>query len=157
MPLNNCHLPNTWQNRQTLNRQQIILFILAGANPHPAHMNPENGFTFGPVVNAASTKIDIFTYILGELDQYLSNPGMHYRRSSNIRRTIVSNKIVSHSDVVGALPVGAAPRTSSFSTWYLVSMDRAKTTVRWGRKHLSVVIWCAFYWKFDGTSVIFCL
>ena len=34
----------------------------------------------------------------------------------NISRTLVSNKIVDNSDVVGALPVGAAPTTSSFST-----------------------------------------
>ena len=39
-----------------------------------------------------------------------------YRKVSNIRRTLVGNKIVDHSDVVGALPVGAAPTTSSFST-----------------------------------------
>ena len=39
-----------------------------------------------------------------------------YRKVSNIRRTLVSNEIVDHSDVVGASPVGAAPGTSSFST-----------------------------------------
>ena len=39
-----------------------------------------------------------------------------YRNISNIRRTLVSNEIVDHSDVVGASPVGAAPTTSSFST-----------------------------------------
>ena len=39
-----------------------------------------------------------------------------YRKTSNIRRTSVGNKIVDHSDVVGASPVGAAPTTSSFST-----------------------------------------
>ena len=33
-----------------------------------------------------------------------------------IRRTLVRNEIVDHSDVVGASPVGAAPNTSSFST-----------------------------------------
>ena len=36
--------------------------------------------------------------------------------TSNIRRTLVGNKIVDHSDVVGASPVGAAPTTSLFST-----------------------------------------
>ena len=41
---------------------------------------------------------------------------MVYRKTSNIRRTLVGNKIVDHSDVVGAPPVGAAPTTSSFST-----------------------------------------
>ena len=39
-----------------------------------------------------------------------------YRKTSNISCTLVGNKIVSHSDVVGASPVGAAPTTSSFST-----------------------------------------
>ena len=39
-----------------------------------------------------------------------------YRQVSNIRRTLVGNKIVNHSDVVGASPDGAAPTTSSFST-----------------------------------------
>ena len=39
-----------------------------------------------------------------------------YHKSSNIRCTLVGNKIVDHSDVVGASPVSAAPTTSSFST-----------------------------------------
>ena len=39
-----------------------------------------------------------------------------YRKTSNISRTLLGNKIVDHSDVVGASPVGAASTTSSFST-----------------------------------------
>ena len=39
-----------------------------------------------------------------------------YRKFSNVRRTLVGHKIVDHSDVVGASPIGAAPTTSSFST-----------------------------------------
>ena len=39
-----------------------------------------------------------------------------YRKTSNISRTLVGNKIVDNSDAVGASPVGAAPTTSSFST-----------------------------------------
>ena len=39
-----------------------------------------------------------------------------YRQISNIRRTLTGNKLVDHSDVVGASPVGAAPTTSSWST-----------------------------------------
>ena len=38
-----------------------------------------------------------------------------YRQISNIRRSLISNKIVDHMDAVGASPVGAAPTTSSFS------------------------------------------
>ena len=39
-----------------------------------------------------------------------------YRQTSNISRTLVDNKIGDYSDVVRALPVGAAPTTSSFPT-----------------------------------------
>ena len=41
---------------------------------------------------------------------------VYYRKTSNISRTLVGNKIVDNSDVVGASPVGTAPTTSSFST-----------------------------------------
>ena len=41
---------------------------------------------------------------------------VNYRQVSNISPTLVGNKNVDHSDVVGASPVGAAPTTSSFST-----------------------------------------
>ena len=34
----------------------------------------------------------------------------------DISRTLEGNRIIDHSDVVGASPVGAAPNTSSFST-----------------------------------------
>ena len=39
-----------------------------------------------------------------------------YRKTPNISRSLVGNKIADNSDVVGASPVGAAPTTSSFST-----------------------------------------
>ena len=39
-----------------------------------------------------------------------------YCETTDISRTLVGNKIVDHSDVVGTLPVGAAPTKSSFST-----------------------------------------
>ena len=43
-------------------------------------------------------------------------PTVRYCKTSNIRRTLAAIKIVNHSDVDGASPVGAAPTTSSFST-----------------------------------------
>ena len=56
---------------------------------------------------------------------------IEYRQVSNIRRTLEGNNIIDHSDVVGASPVGAAPTTSSLSTYYLApSLDWAKTTPR---------------------------
>ena len=75
-----------------------------------------------------------------------------YRKTSNIRRTLVANKIVDHSDVVGASPVGAAPTTSSFSTWHLASKDSAETAAR-QENLLSVGIWCVLYLKLDGHRV----
>ena len=41
---------------------------------------------------------------------------LNFRKVSNTNRTLVGNKIVDHSDVVGQSPVGAAPTASSFST-----------------------------------------
>ena len=54
----------------------------------------------------------------------------NYCQVSNIRRTLAGYKIVDHSDVVWASPVGAAPTTSSFSTKHLASLDWAKTAAR---------------------------
>ena len=51
--------------------------------------------------------------------------------------TLVGNKIVDHSDVVGGSPVDAAPTTSSFSSKHLASMDLAKTNARRDEKHFS--------------------
>ena len=53
-----------------------------------------------------------------------------YHKTSNISRTLVCNKIVDHSDVVGAAPVGAAPTTSSYLTpgFNGLGKDNCKTT-----------------------------
>ena len=81
---------------------------------------------------------------------------MTYRQVSNIRRTVVSNKIIDHSDVVGASPVGTAPTASSFSTEHMASLDWAKTTARRGEGHLSSGIWCVLYKRFYG-SLLMCV
>ena len=41
---------------------------------------------------------------------------VHMKQMYCISHTLVGYKIVDHSDVVGASPVGAAPNKSSFST-----------------------------------------
>ena len=51
--------------------------------------------------------------------------GNEYRKTSNIKHILLGNKIVDHSDIVGASPVGAAPTTSLFSSWRLSSVDWA--------------------------------
>ena len=72
----------------------------------------------------------------------------YYRQVSNIRRTLLDNQIVDHSDVVGASPVGATPTTSSFSTsplQQLTSIYCAKTPASWDEKHFSFGIWRVLY------------
>ena len=56
------------------------------------------------------------TYILRRNFRYIDSNVLPYRKTSNISRTLVGNKVVDNSDVIGASPVGAAPTTSSFST-----------------------------------------
>ena len=53
-----------------------------------------------------------------------------YRQITNIISTLVGNNIVDHSDVVGALPISAAPTTSSFSTKQLASLGKDNCTTR---------------------------
>ena len=79
-----------------------------------------------------------------------NNCEMNYRQVSNIRRTLVGNEIVDHSDIVGASPVGAAPTTSS---------SRLNTWLQWiGQKQLqdetrSFVIWCVLYRDFTVCEI----
>ena len=63
-----------------------------------------------------------------------------YPHTSNIRHTLVGNKIVNHSYVVGT-----APTVSSFLTQYLASMDWAKTAARRDEKHFNFGLWCELY------------
>ena len=70
---------------------------------------------------------------------------LDYSQISNIRRALVENEIIDHSDVVGASPVGAAPTTSSLWTQHMASMDWAKTTTRRNEKHFSLWIWYVLY------------
>ena len=58
-----------------------------------------------------------FHNVFGSVEMFLDSVFNYiYRQVSNIRCTLVGNKIVDDSDVVGASPVGAAPASSSFST-----------------------------------------
>ena len=92
------------------------------------------------------------SYLIIIFIHYFGVPGMihslkvtvKYRQTSNIYRILVGNKIVDHSDVVGASPVGAVPTISSFSTYHIAAMDSAKTTAsRDG--NISVLWFAAFY------------
>ena len=96
------------------------------------------GESYSPTIACPLCKGSIDVHFWG------NDSTQNYCQLFNIRRTSVGNKIVDHSDVVGALPVSTAPTTSSFSTWHLDMLDWAKTTVRRDEKHLSLGIWCAY-------------
>ena len=97
------------------------------------------GAIFEQIVNFF-TCCDITTKLwasfLWSLHFYLVKRKTNYCQISNIRCTLIGNKFVDQSDVDGALPVGAAPTTSSFSTKHLALMDWAKTTVKLDENHL---------------------
>ena len=80
----------------------------------------------------------------------------NYCQFSNIRRILVGNLIVDHSNVVGASPVDAAPTSSSCLDLTAGLMDWAKTTARWNENHLSFGIWCDLYQIFYSRSIDKC-
>ena len=59
-----------------------------------------------------------------------------YRKISDISRTLLGNKLVDHSDVVGTSPV---------LTLHLAPMDWTKPIARRGEKHLCLGIGCVLY------------
>ena len=73
-------------------------------------MSLGRSFAAGYKVRQCYTFVDNYEY------DGQNRPIATYRKTSNISRTLVGDKIVDNSDVVGASPVGAAPTTSSFST-----------------------------------------
>ena len=54
----------------------------------------------------------IYFQFVNDMNQLVAQ----YHQISNMSRTLVGNRLVGHSDVVGASPVGAAQIVSSFST-----------------------------------------
>ena len=90
---------------------------------------------------------------------------INYRKTSNIRHTLMGNNIADHSDVIGASPVGATPTTPSFSTQHIDSMDWAITTTRRDENQLNFgilvplileVYGASFYWHKKSHSPFLC-
>ena len=54
-----------------------------------------------------------------DVENLISEMGNNYCQTSDIRGTLVGYEIDDHSDVIGALPVGAAPTNlhSRLNTW----------------------------------------
>ena len=96
-----------WSNDSMWQHRSGLLPDCAKPSPEPILTNNQRGlvaFIWGQFIG---NNEDVYPWYEFEND---------YRQVSNISRTLVGNKIVDHSDEVGASPVGAAPTTSSFST-----------------------------------------
>ena len=75
----------------------------------------------------------------------MGNSTGNYRKTSNVSRTLVGNKIVDNSDVVGASPVGAAPNYIFILNLTPGFNGLGKTTARGDKKYLSFGIRCDLY------------
>ena len=79
-----------------------------------------------------------------------------YCQISNISGTLVGNKIVDHSDVVGA--------TCRYCSNYIFILNLTpgfnglgKDDCKTRGETLSFWTWCILHWRFDGTYMYFCL
>ena len=77
-----------------------------------------------------------------------------YRQTCNISHTLICDKIVDHS-VVGASPVSAAPKASSFSTLRLSSVFCTNANARRDEKHSNFGNRCHLYYIFYGIYNIY--
>ena len=120
-----CIHCDEWKNDESVsNFLFCIFFRLTGIVIYFVHIAASNTF-----IKVVSVHIIILSISMQELISHgetLStcrcsfNLFIHgnttYHQTSDIRRTSVGNKIVSHSDVVGKSPVGVALTTTPFST-----------------------------------------
>ena len=88
----------------------------------------------------------VFRYVLGFVSGkniLIMPPRSIYRQTSNIRRALVGNQIVDHSDVVGASALLQLHLHSRLNTWlhYITKRQLHDET----RNILSFGIWCACF------------
>ena len=85
---------------------------------------------------------------LSELGRFIST----YHETSNISRTIISNKIVDHSDVVGAWPVGVVPTHTSIFDLTTGFNGLGKDNCKTRGETSNLGIWCVIYKRFEDTT-----
>ena len=96
------------------NGSRISVIIVPADVLEPTSDRPSTGTVMATKLHVA-VQFLVWLSLLVIL-HFLFTLKMKYRQISNIRRTLIGNKLVDHSDVGGASPIGAAPSTSSFST-----------------------------------------
>ena len=97
---------------------EIYIVISDGSSLHSNKQYSTNVYlnTFQAPLNIFSNSLNQSVWSLGGCFDIAKNLFEQCPQTSNKSRTLGGNKIVDHSDVVGASPVGAAPTTSSLST-----------------------------------------
>ena len=98
-------------DRSSSNLNLIDIIVI----PDAVFSYPPNTGVFGSRLSTHKINLILIPLILCFVNTTATTWGS-YRQVSNIRRTLVGNKIFDNSDVVGASPVGPAPTTSSLST-----------------------------------------
>ena len=88
--------------------------------------------------------VDVSLYDLYRSYQPCHSAWLELPSNLECKTYLNTQHVADHSDVVEASPVGAAPTTSSSPTWYWVSIDSTKTTVR-QEKNISVLEFGATY------------
>ena len=96
-----------WQNTNI----HKISFHISGDRNHPDQKHFWSVFHFEINIQKTTVQIWQFQIVCRQL-----NIKMNHRQTSYISGTLVGNKSVDHSAVVGASPVDAAPNIRPFST-----------------------------------------
>ena len=97
---------NQWNHQRPFYKHGLTLIPSWISNHMPSKVWDEITFPFS---NFNTT--DVRELISNFIPHFI-----RYRKTSNMIHTLVGNKTVDQSDIVGASLVGAAPTTSSFST-----------------------------------------
>ena len=115
------HYKLSFVDLHRLNDNQILLllklYIFKQSNVLRSFCKCVCNMCPGCFSHAYSKYVSTKYFHLYVLNEYWN--GNMYRKTPNIRRNILGNKVVDHLDVVGASSVDGAPATSSFPT----SMD----------------------------------
>ena len=114
------HNPSLWMNQWNYGLSvQIWNFCLRCWSKQCPEEKPRKPWYWIPITTKKedtwNCSVSICSQIITVTFNLQRNHNLHYGRTSNISQALEGYKIVDHSDLVGASPIGAAPTTSSFS------------------------------------------
>ena len=87
----------------------------------------DNGWSTASATTGNTVLLD-YTILTKMIPMFYGYMMHMYHQNSDIRHSFIGNKIVDHSDIVGASSVAAALTTSSFPTYHLRPLLLRKLT-----------------------------